>query len=68
MRAIKAWNRYHQLNPLNVLQYLRMSRKKDTEPLKLMPLDEFKKFVQAIVRVPKDKIEQMHSKESKPKS
>lgn len=26
------------------------------EPLNLMPLDEFKKFVQAIVRVPKDGI------------
>lgn len=31
-----------------------MSEKK--EPLKLMPLDEFKKFVQAIARVPKDAV------------
>jgi len=26
----------------------------DKEPIRLMPLDEFKKFVQAIARVPKD--------------
>jgi hypothetical protein len=34
-----------------------MSHKKDAEPLKLMPLDEFGKLVAKIVQVPKDKIE-----------
>lgn len=31
-----------------------MAHKKDAPPLRLMPLDEFKKFVQAIARVPKE--------------
>ena len=34
-----------------------MSHKKDAEPPKLMPLEEFKKFVQAIARVPKEKVD-----------
>lgn len=34
-----------------------MSDKQPKEPLKLMPLEEFKKFVQAIARVPKDSVE-----------
>jgi hypothetical protein len=34
------------------------------EPLKLMPLDEFKKFVQAIVRVPKETVEKSEPEKS----
>lgn len=49
-----------------------MSHKKDAEPLKLMPLDELKKVVQQIARVPKDALEKIEAerpkRERKPKS
>lgn len=44
-----------------------MSDKQPKEPLKLMPLDEFKKFVQAIARVPKDAIEKAEAERKKRK-